>query len=875
MRPLELGAVVGLSIFLIEIALMLLRIPSRLGAWEALFDAGLLTILVSPILYVLLLRPLAAGISTQKQAEAALLESKLQLQAAQRLAGMGSWSWDIATDAVTWSEELYAIHGLDPELPPPNFAEQPASYTPESWSELNQAVERAVRTGEPYELEFEIVRPDGEHRWITAMGVPVRGEDGQIRGLHGTVQDIEEEKQAALRLQESEETWRTLVNAIPDSLLLMDAKRTVLVANEAAAARVGRSVQEMVGANNEGALPEEETAARRRAMEEVVRTRRPVRFQDRLHDRDIDYHVHPVLDGQGRVARLAVLGVDLTEHKQAEEALVRAGAATQTLLGIVSRLDAELSLTDTLQALCEETLRAFSVDGVSMCLYNKAANAFIDAASAGLPAEYHEQGQPISKALYDHYVGHMGPLILVPDVQAVDGLPDQGLYASLDIRNAVAASMVREGELIGILSLLCRHEVREFTPDELSLLEGLAGLAAEAVHGARLRDQLRQGQKMEAIGRFAGGVVHDFNNLLTAVVGYADLTRESLPPDSEAREYLTEIQKAADRATILTRSLLAFSRRQIFAPHVLDLNEVANAITGFLERIIGEDIDLAFVRDPSLFPVEADPGQIEQVIMNLVINARDAIAGEGTITLETANVELDETYASTHPSVEPGPYVMLAVSDTGTGMDQATLAQVFEPFFTTKEVGEGTGLGLAVVYGIVKQNGGNIWAYSEPGSGSTFKVHLPRAEKPVDWRPTLRGTPVEPAGVGEETILLVEDDPAVRQLAANILEDRGYDVLQAASPEEGIALFDGHEGMVHLVLTDVVLPRMSGRAMVDRLLERRRSFFPVLYMSGYTRNAIVHEGRLDPDIDFLEKPFTPETLARKVHEILDSPQRGQ
>jgi len=311
---------------------------------------------------------------------------------------------------------------------------------------------------------------------------------------------------------------------------------------------------------------------------------------------------------------------------------------------------------------------------------------------------------------------------------------------------------------------------------------------------------------------------------------------------------------------------------------------VAQSLTGLLTRLIGEDVDLVFREDAALWPVEADPGQMEQVIMNLAINARDAMPEGGKLTLETANVklgenyvvELGENYAAAHIEAEPGPHVMLAVSDTGSGMDPEILSHIFEPFFTTKEQGRGTGLGLSTVYGIVKQSGGNIWVYSEPGQGSTFKIYLPRAEKPIDWSPTDRPSPQgTTTRRGDATILLVEDEPAVRRLATRILEGHGYQVLGAGSPEEAITLFDGHSTRIDLLLSDVILPGMSGRAMVEELSRRPGAPPKILYMSGYTQNAIVHEGRLEQGIAFLEKPFTPDGLLRKVQEVLDAPLEGQ
>jgi len=382
-----------------------------------------------------------------------------------------------------------------------------------------------------------------------------------------------------------------------------------------------------------------------------------------------------------------------------------------------------------------------------------------------------------------------------------------------------------------------------------------------------LEMQLLQAQKMEAVGLLAGGVAHDFNNVLTAIAGYAELLREDLPGDDARRGDLEEILRATDRAAALTRQLLAFSRRQVLAPRVLDLNTVVASVDNMLRRLIGADVALRTALASDLGAVRADPGQLEQVIMNLVVNARDAMPRGGKLTIETANAELDESYALEHPAVVAGPFVMLAVSDSGVGMDAATQARIFEPFFTTKEKGKGTGLGLATVYGIVKQSGGNIWLYSEPGRGTTFKIYLPRVDQPLELpapTPASRETPR-----GTETVLLVEDDEAVRTLARKMLASHGYTVLAAPSGADALELAASHAGPIHLLVTDVVLPGMSGRELAARF-QSVRPGLKVLYTSGYTDEAIVHHGVLDPGIAFLQKPFTSGALARKVRETLDS-----
>jgi nitrogen-specific signal transduction histidine kinase len=383
---------------------------------------------------------------------------------------------------------------------------------------------------------------------------------------------------------------------------------------------------------------------------------------------------------------------------------------------------------------------------------------------------------------------------------------------------------------------------------------------------ATLQEQLRQSQKMEAIGQLAGGVAHDFNNLLTVIKGYCQLSLVEIKESTPIRDTFEVINKAADKATDLTRQLLAFSRRQIMEAIVLDLNELLQNLEKMLRRIIGEDIELVTSLKQDLGRVKADPGQIEQVVMNLAVNAKDAMSKGGKLIIETANAELDEAYARTHVAVTPGPYVMIAVSDTGTGMTPEVRDRVFEPFFTTKGKGKGTGLGLSMVYGIVKQSSGNIWVYSEPGKGTTFKIFLPRVDEPVE-KLKVQET-VEEVLRGSETILVVEDDKEVRNLAVRILKRQGYTVLDGSYGDEAFNVCRQHRGPIHLLLTDVVMPGMDGRALSESLSQLHPEM-KVLYMSGYTDDAIVRHGVMAKGVNYIQKPFTVDALTKKVREVLE------
>jgi PAS domain S-box-containing protein len=396
-------------------------------------------------------------------------------------------------------------------------------------------------------------------------------------------------------------------------------------------------------------------------------------------------------------------------------------------------------------------------------------------------------------------------------------------------------------------------------------VEGVIGVALDVTDRERLVDQLRQSQKMQAVGELAGGVAHDFNNLLMVVKGHAQILFDRLADSPSLRQSVEQVEKAADRAASLTRQLLAFSRKQVLQPRVLDMNEVVGGMIKMFSRVIGENIEMAFVPGANLRRVKADPGQIEQVLLNLVVNARDAMPNGGRLTIETSNQELDRSYTTKHLNVQPGPYLMLSVSDTGCGMDAKTQTRIFEPFFTTKGPGKGTGLGLATVYGVVKQSGGYIWVYSEPDRGTTFKIYLPealdeieRATVEIEKRGTSRGT---------ETVLLVEDEQSVRQLVGEYLRGVGYEVIDAADGDEALVAAAAFQGPIHILITDVVMPHMSGPELATKLAETRPEM-KVLIVSGYTDDTVFRHGMLEGGVAYLPKPFNLKGLSQKIREVL-------
>lgn len=527
-------------------------------------------------------------------------------------------------------------------------------------------------------------------------------------------------------------------------------------------------------------------------------------------------------DAQGEPVEIVGAWVDITSSKQAAESL---NEANQTLQSLVQ--------TSPLAII------AYDLEG-NVRSWNAAAERIFGWSEAEL-------------------LGHRNPIISEDQwTEFSDGL--KITQRSGTFTNFETTRTTKDGVVLDV-SLSCAPLI-----DGKGNIHGSVTVIADITERKGLEDQLRQSQKMEAIGRLAGGVAHDFNNLLTAIIGYSQLALGRLHKEDGMRKDLEEIERAGHRAAALTGQLLAFSRRQVLQPKVLDLNSVVSDLGKMLHRLIGEDVELEIRLDPELWHVKADRGQIDQIIMNLAVNSRDAMPEGGKLTIETANVELDESYSSEHVDARTGPHVLLAISDNGAGMDKQIRSRVFEPFFTTKEQGKGTGLGLSTVYGIVKQSGGHIGVYSELGMGTTFKVYLPIVDAELDTREPRAATTSYPKGT--ETILLVEDETSVRKLASTILQDSGYTVVEAASGDEALEISGRHTARIHLMLTDVVMPGTSGREAAQSITALRPEM-RVLYMSGYTDDAIVHHGILDAQTPFIQKPFTPAALLHKVRDLLD------
>jgi PAS domain S-box-containing protein len=621
----------------------------------------------------------------------------------------------------------------------------------------------------------------------------------------------------------AEQTYRLLFESSPIPTWLYDAEtQRFLAVNDAAIAGYGYSRAEFLAMTISEIRPAGEVQRLQELLDDPERnqglriagTWRHSRKDGTELDAEISSHDHLF---EGRATRI-VIALDVTERLRAEQALRISEARYRDLFENASDLITAVDLDGRLTAVNEAFVLATGYTREELV------------------------GMPIS----DLVPAEQRAAIVSARSQKLDG----------------AESTVYDSELVARDGRRIQLEVSSRLIFEHGQPVGTEAICRDISERLQLEEQLRQAQRLEAVGRLAGGVAHDFNNLLTVISGY---TETLLADRDRGDEFeLGQVAAAAERATILTRQLLAFSRRQVLQPRVIVLNEVIEGITPMLSRLIGEDLELVASLDPELKHVLADPNQLEQVLLNLAVNARDAMPAGGALTIRTANVELDEVYVAQHGDSVAGAHVMLSVSDTGTGMDADTLSRLFEPFFTTKAVGTGTGLGLATVHGIVKQSGGSIWVYSEPGQGTTFKVYLPVTETAASLEVSLARSPA----TGSETILLAEDEESVRTLTATLLERSGYVVIAAASADEALRIAEEDSRRIDLLLTDLIMPGLSGSVVAERVSELVPGV-KVLFMSGYTDDVVVRNGNLAPGAAFLEKPFSAADLAAKVRETLD------
>jgi PAS domain S-box-containing protein len=767
-------------------------------------------------------------------------------------------------------------------------------FPPEVAEKQMLALKTVLESRKPFFHEINMVLPTGDI-YSDVRLVPILAQSGEVQSVMGIARDITEHKRAEEALRESEERFRELYDHAPVGYHEYDSKGRITRINRTDLEMLGYTAEEMIGQPvwefNVG-----EEIVRQQVLEKLAGSRPPGQNLERTYKRK-DGTPLPVLvedrlirDENGRIKGIRVAIQDITERKRAEESLKeseenakRLAQENATMAEIGRIISSTLNIDEIYQSFSEEVKKIISFDRIVINIINTEKNTVKNVYMAG-------------KELQDRNVRDIYPLEGSGNAEMVrtkstfliqtedfreyeDRFPMLLSTFQAGFRSIMNVPLFSKGKVIGGL-LLRSYKPYAYTDKDVKLAERIASQIAGAVANAQLyaeriqaeqerealQEQLRQSQKVEAIGRLAGGVAHDFNNLLTVIKGYSQLTLAEMKAEDPFRENIEEIKKSADRASDLTRQLLAFSRRQIMEMRVLNLNTILQNLEKMLRRLIGEDIELTFLLGDDLRRVKVDPGQIEQVIINLSVNARDAMPKGGKLTIETANAVLDEEYARKHIAVKPGRYVMVSVSDTGMGMTPEVRERVFEPFFTTKERGRGTGLGLSTVYGIVKQSGGNIWIYSEPDRGTTFKIYLPQVDEALEELREKVETRELPRGI--ETVLIVEDDKEVRKLVARILENHGYKVLEASQGSEALPLSKEYQEPIHLMLADVVMPGLDGRELAERikLLHPRMK---VLYMSGYTENAITHHGILEKGMNYIQKPFTVDALTRKVREVLD------
>jgi PAS domain S-box-containing protein len=706
-------------------------------------------------------------------------------------------------------------------------------------------LEKMKRHGSASDYEWKAVRKDGTVRYCLLTSTVRQAEDGTLQ-YQTIVRDVTEQRKAEQDLRESEERYRDLFENASDAIYTHDLDGNYTSVNKAVERLTGYSREQFLKLNfrdivNPEDLVRTEENLRKKVEDGVPKTgpyEVRVRAQDgrnrwlEVTSRLVTKHGMPVgVQGSFR---------DVTNRKETEKALRRSQEEYKSLYE-ESKKREELyrSLLDS----SPDAVVIYDIHGDVRYVNDSFTRIF------GWTIE-EVQGKRLA------FVPDSERAVTMANVHRV-------LEGGKPLSQFEARRYTKDGRIVDTSISASRYHDHQGNP------AGMVVVLADITERKQLEAQLRQAAKMEAIGQLAGGVAHDFNNLLTAMIGYCNMLMLELPDQGTHREKLVQINRAAERAASLTQQLLAFGRKQVLEMRTLDLNAVISDFGRMLRRLIGENVEIVMALDPSAGNVEADQGQIEQILMNLAVNARDAMPQGGLLTIETANVITDEEFAKTRPEIPPGDYVVFSVSDTGLGIDAEVLPRIFDPFFTTKEKGVGTGLGLSTVYGIAKQHRGHVTVYSELEPGTTFKVYLPRAKGAADKSSGPKS--VQQRQSGTETVLVVEDEEIVCSLACEALEMLGYTTLSACDSREALAVSNGYDGIIHLLLTDVVLPYMDGRSLFERL-SRSRPEMKVLYMSGYTDDAIVHHGVLDPDVHFLQKPFTMDSLAGKMREVLDNMQ---
>jgi PAS domain S-box-containing protein len=866
-------------------------------------------------------------ISERKRAEEALKSNYALLQIAGETAKFGGWSVDLEKNICTWSDAVADIHDVTHGYSPP-VQEAINFYAPEWRKKITQCFNACAKNDISYDEEMEIITQKGKRVWVRTTAKALKNTNGKIIKVQGSFQDITERKQAEEALQESEEKFRLAFHTSPDSINLNRLEDGVYIdINDGFTKLMGHTRQDVVGksslALNIWANPEDRQRLVVGLKEHGIVENLEAKFTDkngqnktalmsarilRINDEDLILSITRDITERKRAETYREMGREilqiLNEPGDLKESIQLALAALKTRTGVDTvglRLQEGEDFPYYVQdgfskdfLLTENTLIERGKDG-SVCR-DKDGNVRLECTCGLVISGKTDPSNPLFTQGGSCWTNDSFPLLDLPADQDPRLHPrnnciHQG-YASVAlipvrIQNQIYSreTCIRHGfssmaqvpvrtsdRIAGLIQLNDKRKGR-FTPETIEILEGIASHVGSALmrkqaeeEKEKLHAQLNQAQKLESVGRLAGGVAHDFNNMLGVILGHTELALLQADENHDLYDDLKEIQTAAKRSADITKQLLTFARKDIISPKKIDLNDTVESMLNMLRRLIGEDIDLIWKPSAHLWPVKMDTSQIDQILVNLCVNARDAISGVGKLTIETGIKTFDEAYCNEHPGFIPGDFVLLAVSDDGCGMDKDTLDNLFEPFFTTKEVGKGTGLGLATIYGIIKQNNGFINVYSEQDQGSTFNIYLSRLvagediDKAVPEKKTAAG--------GSETILLVEDEPTILRMTRMMLERKGYSVLPAATPGEAIGLAKTHADKIHLLMTDVVMPEMNGRDLAGQITV----LYPgicLLFMSGYTEDIIAHQGILDDGVTFIQKPFSMADMTEKVRELLD------
>lgn len=779
---------------------------------------------------------LVSEISEHAQTEKNLRQSQERFDLIMRATNDGIWDWNVQTNAVFFSPRWKTMLGYEPDELTDNIETFASRVHPDDWARVEHSLNRYFQDAtDVYSEEIRMRCKDDSYKYVLARGVLTRDQTGAPARMTGTHVDLSELKQMATQLRESEIRYRQMFeNTHTVKLLVEPESMRIVAANPAACEFYGYSLDRLRELTIENLNVAGSDKIRENISRILTEPRSRIISEHRLASgeiREIEINAVALTVGGNQLLYAAIY--DMTEQRRAVEKIQASETRFRRLLE--NALD-QITVADRNGIITYTSQSSLRVTGY----------APETAVGQHLFAAVHREDLPKLHSELEKLLTKPGA------VTANCEYRQRKSDGSWQIAESVAMNLLDDPAVAGII--VNTRDVTEKRNAEAEL--------------RRSEEQLRQLQKMEAVGQLAGGIAHDFNNIMTAVIGYSELALRKLPEDSKIRSNLNEIRSAGERAAALTQHLLAFSRKQVLQPQMIDLGELVGNLKQMLIRLIGEDIKLSTHSQARLGSVNADQSQIEQVVVNLIVNARDAIRernnNNGQITIETSSHILDRHYAAKHVSVQPGEYVLLAVSDNGAGMNEATRRRAVEPFFTTKELGKGTGLGLSTVYGIVKQSGGNIWIYSEPNRGTTIKIYLPRFAQTADKPEPAPAKALTPGG--SETILLVEDEAAVRLMTAEMLRSFGYQVVTAVNGSDALQIYERHS--IDLLVTDLVMPQMGGKQLVA-VIRARNPKLPVLLMSGYTSEAIVQQGRLPANAAFIAKPFAAEIFAGKVREILD------